>query len=179
MRRFSIIAILLALAATPLLAQKPVTVGEHVTLRFATPHPHPAGDGEAARLVWSDEIFHPGAVYIAPHFARFQLAPGDRVVIRSPDGGQSWTYTGLGKADLGLTEDGFFAVHLKGDRAIVELWAASEEPSYGYHIDRYGRGYNMDEIRAFWEAGLGEVMNLPRPPEDFFLDTPNTRVPSS
>ncbi len=158
-----VLAILAGMTVAPALAQKPVTVGEHVKQSFATPHPYPAGDGETQRLVWSDQIFHPGAVYIAPHFARFQLAPGDRVIIRSPDGAQSWTYTGLGKADLGLTEDGFFAVHLKGDTAIVELWAVSPEPGWGYEIDLYGRGYDMDEIRAFWDAGLGEQMNLPEP----------------
>ncbi len=165
MRLSVAVVILLSLAATPLVAQQPVTVGEHVTSRFASPHPHPAGDGEAARLVWSDEIFHPDAVYIAPHFARFDLAPGDRVIIRSPDGAQIWSYTGLGKADLGLSEKGFFAVHIKGDRAIVELWAVNAEPGFGYEIDLYGRGYNQDEIQAFWDAGLGEKMNLAEPYE--------------
>ncbi len=162
MRRIPAIAILLALSAAPLVAQRPVTVGEHVARGFASPHPHPAGDGETPRLVWSDEIFHPGAVYIAPRFSRFQLAPGDRVVVRSRDGAQSWTYTGLGKAGLGLTE-GFFAVHVKGDTAIVELWALNPEPGFGYEIDLYGRGYNPAEIQAFWDAGLGEKMNLPEP----------------
>ncbi len=165
MRRLTIIAILLALSATPLLAQKPVTAGVHVEQNFATPHPYPAGDGKAARLVWTDRILDPGAAFIAPHFARFQLAPGDRVIIRSPDGAQSWTYTGLGKADLGLSEDGFFAVHLKGDSAVIELWSVNPESSFGYEIDLYGRGYNDDEIRAFWDAGLGEEMNLPEPAE--------------
>ncbi len=163
MRPLAAIVVVLALATTPLLAQRPVTVGEHVTSRFATPHPHPAGDGETARMVWSDEIFHSGAVYIAPHFSRFHLAPGDRVVVRSPDGVQTWTYTGLGKGDRGLSEGGFFAVHIRGDRAIVELWATSDEPGYGYEIDLYGRGYNPDEIQAFWDAGVGEKMNLPEP----------------
>ncbi len=166
MRRFVAIAIVFAFLATPALAQKPVTAGEHVRETFATPHPHPAGDGVAPRLVWSDAIVHPGAIYIAPHFARFQLADGDRVIIRSPDGAQSWTYTGLGKANLGLSDEGFFAVHLRGDTAIIELWSVNPEPGWGYEIDLYGRGYNDDEIRGFWDAGLGEEMNLPEPIED-------------
>ncbi len=165
MRRFANIAIICALSATSLAAQGPLTIGEHVKSRFASPHPHPAGNADAARLVWSDRVFHPGAVYIAPHFARFELAPGDRVVVRSPDGAQSWTYTGLGKGGRGLSKRGFFAVHIKGDTAVVELWASNPRPSFGYEIDYYGRGYNVDEIRAFWEAGLGEEMNLPEPPE--------------
>ena len=160
--RTTVVAFLLA---APLVAQ-PVIVGEHVEANLATPHPYPAGDGKTIRLVWSDEIFHPEATYIAPHFARFELSPGDYVVIRSPDGQQKWTYSGLGKADLGRSEGGFFAVHLKGDRALIELWAVSREPRFGYELDLYGRGYSVEEIRAFWEAGLGEKMNLPRLPED-------------
>ena len=104
----------LLLAAS--LGAQPVTIGEHVKERFATPHPYPAGDGKVAALVWSDEIFFDGAIYIAPHFARFELAPDDRVVIRSRDGAQTWTHTGLGKSDLGTSEHGFFAVHIKGVR---------------------------------------------------------------
>ncbi len=164
MRYLCIGVILFFLATVPLAAQ-PVTVGEHVDSSLATPHPYPAGDGEAVKMVWSDEIFFPDATYIAPHFARFELAPDDYVVVRSPDGAQRWTYTGLGKADLGLSENGFFAVHIKGDTAIIELWAQHPDPRFGYEIDRYGRGYSPDEIRAFWEAGLGEKMNLPELPE--------------
>ncbi len=166
--RLSLLALLASLLATPLFAQ-PVTVGEHVRQTFATPHPYPTADGEEESLVWSDEIFFPDAVYIAPHFATFDLAPGDRVVIRSPDNAQKWIYTGLGKGGLGRSEDGFFAVHIKGDTALIELWAApasNPEPGFGYQIDLYGRGYSMEEIRAFWDAGLGEKMNLPTLPDD-------------
>jgi hypothetical protein len=163
--RQSIVVLSCLLVAASVAAQ-PVTIGEHVKERFATAHPYPAGDGGAEALVWSDEIFFDGAIYIAPHFARFELAPGDKVVIRSPDGAQSWTYTGLGKAGLGSSKEGFYAVHIKGDTALIELWASNRVPGFGYEIDFYGRGYNMDEIRAFWEAGMGEEMNLPRLPED-------------
>ncbi len=158
-----VVACSLLFVAAPAAGQK-VIVGEHVEARLGTPHPHPAGDGQVPQLVWVDEIHHPGATYVAPHFARFELAPGDYVVVRSPDGAQRWTYAGLGRGELGRSEDGFFAVHLKGERARIELWAVNREPGWGFEIDRYGRGYSDEEIRAFWAAGLGEKMNLPRPP---------------
>ncbi|MEM7351819.1 MAG: trypsin-like peptidase domain-containing protein [Acidobacteriota bacterium] len=164
--RYLVVTVALFLAWTAPLSAQPVTVGEHVDAGIETPHPYPAGDGTAAKLVWSDEIYFPDATYIAPHFERFQLAPGDRVVVRSRDGAQTWTYTGLGKANLGLSENGFFAVHIKGDTAIIELWSQNPQPLFGYKIDRYGRGYSMDEIRTFWDAGLGEKMNLPELPEE-------------
>lgn len=159
---FALLALGLALGA-PAFAQ-PVTIGEHVQELFETPHPYP-GPG-AGSPAWSDTIHFPGATYIAPHFARFELAPGDEVIVRSPDGEQSWTYNGLGKRDLGQTAEGFFAAHINGDTAVIELFSAGGGNAYGYRIDLYGRGYNDAEIQAFWDAGLGEIMNLPYPPSE-------------
>jgi hypothetical protein len=117
-------------------------------------------------LTWVDEINFPGAIYIAPHFSRMDLADGDYVVVRSPDGSQHWIYTRFGRHDLGAAEGGFFATHIRGDAVVVELYTTGSSSSYGYSIDKYGRGYNDDEIRWFWEQGLGEEMNLARPPEE-------------
>ncbi len=154
------------LAAPAVLANQPIMIGEHVTERYETPHPYSSSGSPQPMLTWVDEITFPGATYIAPHFQRMELAPGDFVIVRSPDGAQSWTYTGFGRHDLGMTAEGFFATHIKGDAAVIELWTAGESGSWGYAVDRYGRGYNDDEIRWFWSQGLGEEMNLPRPPEE-------------
>ena len=181
MRNLRVVPLVLAallLAAVPAGAQK-VIIGEHVEEVFETPARYPAEPGPALpdgvgtpaerspRLVWSDTIRFPGATYIAPHFERMHLPPGDFVVVRSPDGEQSYRYTRFGKRDLGKTKDGFFAAHVKGDTAIVELYARrgpnANARGYGYRIDRYGRGYNDVEIQELWDAGLGEKMNL-RPP---------------
>ncbi|HSL16665.1 MAG TPA: serine protease [Methylomirabilota bacterium] len=151
------------LSAVSAEAETPVVVGEHVTERFETPHPYPSSGAAQPMLTWVDEIGFPGATYIAVHFERFELAPGDYVVVRSPDGEQSWTYTRFGRHDLGITPEGFFATHIKGDAAVVELYTAGFSEGWGYAIDKYGRGYNDDEIAWFWSQGLGEEMNLPRP----------------
>ena len=94
------------------------------------------------------------------------LAEGDFVVVRSPDGSQHWTYTGFGRHNLGATPEGFFATHIRGDSVVIELYTTGESNSFGYSIDKYGRGFNDDEIRWFWSQGLGEEMNLARPPEE-------------
>ncbi len=138
-----------------------VTVGEHVRKTMATPHPY---EGTGASPLFTARIHHPQATYIAPHFAVMDLAPGDRVVVRSPDGRQERTYIGLGRHGLGRSADGFFATHVKGDTAIVELFAAAGSRGFGFTIDAYGRGYSVAEIERFWARGLGEKMNLPRPP---------------
>lgn len=158
--------------AVPTHAQE-VTVGEHVEEVFETPdrYPAPAGPSErAARFVWRDTIRFPGATYIAPHFERMALPPGDFVVVRSPDGAQRHRYTRFGKGGLGRSPEGFFAAHIKGDTAIVELYARrgpnASAGGFGYRIDRFGRGYSDAEVQELWDAGLGETMSLrpPRPP---------------
>ena len=160
------------LALSPAQAQRDVIIGEHVQLSLETPHPYPHSLAKSLGPVWADTISHPGAVYISVHFAEFELSDGDFVIVRSEDGAQKWTYTGLGKRNLGRSKSGFYAAHIKGDTAVVELFAAPRKPSkawnaderYGYRIDFYGRGYNDFEIEDFWNRGLGEKMNLPYPP---------------
>jgi len=162
-----IFIVAMALLVLPMAhATSPVIVGEHVYESYETHHPY-QGSGEIQpMLTWVDHIQFPGAVYIAVHFKKMDLAEGDYVVVRSADGNQKWVYTGFGRQDLGATENGFFATHLKGDTAIVELYTAGSNSSWGYEIDKFGRGYNDDEIRWFWDQGLGEKMNLVRPIED-------------
>jgi hypothetical protein len=165
-RGFIFIVTMALLVVPTAYATEPVIVGEHVYDGFETPHPYPSSGEVQPMLTWVDHIQYPGAVYIAVHFKKMDLAEGDYVVVRSADGAQKWTYTRYGRHDLGATEDGFFATHLKGDTAIVELYTSGDSSSWGYSIDKYGRGYNDDEIRWFWDQGLGEKMNLVRPIED-------------
>jgi V8-like Glu-specific endopeptidase len=119
-------------------------------------------DSEQPRLTWSDEIVFPGATYIAPFFSQFELAPGDFVVVRSPDGTQSWTYHELGRGDLGRS-GGFYSTRIRGERALVELWTQGTKSAFGYSIDHFARGYSAWEIEDLWARGLGEELNLPEP----------------
>lgn len=165
MLRLVVLALALGLALFGFtgLAVAQVTVGEFVEEVYETPHPYPSSGADSPELTWSEEILHPGATYVAVHFSRFQLAEGDHVVVRSPDGKQSWTYRGLGRRGLGMSGDGFFATHIKGDHALIELFTTGHDSGHGFTIDRYGRGYNEQEIEDFWSLGLGEKMNLPIP----------------
>lgn len=162
-------ATLLAAVFVPIAAAQKAIVGEHVHEVFETPerYPAPADPSTGPERVHRDEIHFPGATYIAPHFDKMHLPPGDFVVVRSPDGEQHWRYTRFGKRDLGRTKEGFFAAHIKGDTAIVELWTrrspASGARGYGYRIDLYGRGYSQVELQELWDAGLGEKMSLAKP----------------
>ena len=164
--RFAVVLAVVLLLAPAARATEPLVVGEHVAERFETPHPYASSGGTSPALTWSDRIDFPGATYIAPHFSRFELAPGDFVVVRSPDFSRSWTYEGFGKGDLGRRGNAGFWTHIKGDAAVIDLYTVGSSEGWGYAVDKYGRGYNDDEIRWFWSQGLGEEMNLVRPIED-------------
>lgn len=163
MRKPILVALLVCLALSTSVQAQKVIIGEHIEHQLDTPHPYTKSGSSSAVLTWSDHIVFPGATYIAVHFSRFELAPGDYAVVRSADGLQKWVYRDRGRQNLGVSEDGFFATHIKGEEAFIDLYTSGTGAGFGYSIDKYGRGYNDDEIEIFWEQGLGEKMNLPYP----------------
>ncbi|NPC87098.1 trypsin-like peptidase domain-containing protein, partial [Pyxidicoccus fallax] len=130
-------------------SQGPTKVGEDVFRRYETAHPYASRELRAeSGPVHSDVIHHPGAAYIAPHFERLELEDGDFVVVRSPDGRRSWRYDNTHP----LARDGFWAIHIPGDTAIIELHSRDTAERrgilnrHGYSIDRYARGYSNQEM---------------------------------
>lgn len=123
-------------------------VGEDIYESYGSPNPYQSGAlvGEA-QLLWSDVIRFPEATYICPHFSRMELGEGDYVIVRSPDGSRSWRYEHLGVDDLGVSESGFWGIHIAGDTAIVELWSMGASTGFGYQIDRYARGFTREEAQ--------------------------------
>ncbi len=144
-------------------AHAQVRAGEYESADFETAHPYPKSGAATATLTRTDVVAYRHATFISVHFEIFDLAPGDYVVVKDPYGQQSYTYRGLGKKDLGRSEEGFFAGVVWGDTALVELYTAGSEPGYGYKIDFFGRGYNNDDIQYLWDLGLGEKLQLPEP----------------
>ncbi|CAM2066128.1 Trypsin-like peptidase domain-containing protein [Sulfidibacter corallicola] len=150
------VAALLFLAGPALLAGpdgRPggrLTVGEVLPTLNETEHPYATYETETAELVWQQEIHHPGAKYISPYITKMDLAPGDFLIVRSPDGSRSSRYTGYGRKDLGKGP-GFWALHIPGDTAILELYSYGSAAAYGVTIEKYARGYTHDEIHEFNE----------------------------
>jgi len=125
-------------------------VGEEVELSLGETTPAFARQGRAAvetALVSTRTIHHPGASYVAAHFSRMELAPGDSVIVRAPDYSRVWRYTGYGKGTYGLgpEAEGFWAVHIPGETVIIEFWSNGAGESFGYSIDKYARGYDAWE----------------------------------
>ena len=110
-------------------------------------------DGEVT-LVWEHTIQHPGATFISIHFTDFHLAPGDYLEVADAQGGQAYTLAGRGKLDLGE----FWARHVKGDTAVLKLFATGRSGGPGFRIDTYSAG--------FVPIGFGESPGDPDAPVD-------------
>lgn len=119
-----------------------VKVGEEILERSASPHPYKGGE------IWQ-QIFHwPEAGYIAIHFSKFDLAPGDNLEISNAAGTISYTYNGKGKVVRGgqkiISE--FWATHIPGDTAVVTLHSRNPKGGWGFEIDKWVRGYERHAI---------------------------------
>ena len=130
-----ILLILVLLAALPASAQ--MTVGEYHQIRIDSAREYPGSADGRQLLVWEHQIRKPGATYIAVHFKDFHLAPGDYLNISDAEGGQIYTLAGRGKMDLG----DFWARHVKGDVALLQLYATSSSGGRGFVIDEFAAGF--------------------------------------
>lgn len=121
--------------AVPALAQAPLKVGDHHALAIDSAR---ASRHEVFRTERSIvyEISHAGATYVALHFSRFDLAPGERLIVSDPRGGQSYVLEGRGKMEAGE----FWAQHVKGNTVVLEYVTAGRRSGRGFAIDEYVAG---------------------------------------
>ena len=102
-------------------------VGRVFGANLESPHPVPAS--------WSRTYSFPGAEFIRLHFQGFHLDQGDKLVVSSPDGAQSWEYT-----DRGTNGNGeFWSFAIDGDTVQVSVSAPSGQ-SHGFKIVEIGYG---------------------------------------
>lgn len=141
-------------ATAPGAQQGPTRVGELAAAELANPDVAPTAGGEAPELVWSRELTHAGATYVAPHFGHVNLPAGAALVVRSPDGSRIWDYTGTGKAGLGV-EGGFWGVHIPGDTAVLEIYSTHPVGAGAVRVDGYAHGF-ADPFQAPLQAEIGE-----------------------
>jgi hypothetical protein len=117
-------------------AQGPLTVGAEYRIQVDSAG-HSDVHGFSTKTGRVYVIEHEGATYISIHFSRFDLAPGERVIISDPLRVQSYTMTGHGKLAAGT----FWAQHIKGDTAILEYVIAAPQLGKGFIIDKYAAGF--------------------------------------
>jgi len=127
---FFLLALLPGAPADGALASPPAQrVEAGKVLDFRSESPHPATDG------WAQTYTFPGATFLRLHFKAFHLAEGDILHISSPDGAQTWEYTGQG-----LNQNGdFWSFAINGPEVKLELNAPSGK-SYGFQVVEVGYG---------------------------------------
>ncbi|WP_375772481.1 serine protease [Archangium gephyra] len=137
----------MASSASPA-SQRLKKVGEEVVRRLESPHPY-AGllPPSVSGALHAGTLIHPGASYIAPHFAALELEEGDYLLVRSPDGSRSWRYDNSHPG----ARDGFWGLPIPGDTALIELHSPTLNRrgvlnKYGYRIDKYARGFSSLEL---------------------------------
>ena len=137
-------------------AHEPLTIGEHLRdVVLETPHPYPGARGSSPERVWSDHYHFPGAKHLVFEFQRFDLAPGDWVEVRDPNGEQVHVYR-----DKGFNEKGgdFITKTILGPEAYIDVYSKNISPqNYGYRIERITRGYHDEEMEALYGGGIEAI----------------------
>jgi V8-like Glu-specific endopeptidase len=102
-------------------------------------------------------IGHPGATYIKVHFSSLRLAPGEYVTVSSPDGEESYryytdptrqTHPGNSLHTTDSAGQGFWAISVDGDTAVVALHSDRKSRVTAATVDRFWRGYDAQELKA-------------------------------
>ncbi len=121
-------------------ASAQIRVGDHYSLDVQAPNEA----FQRGAVPWSKLIHHPGASYIAVHFAEFDLAPGNWLMVTDGEGNQSYEMSGRGKQQAGT----FWAKHVKGDTVELTLVRTRPGPNR-LHIDEYAAGFrDLDQYEA-------------------------------
>lgn len=114
--------------------------GEHDRSKvLQSPHPYPGTPDGRPRIVWSESYAHAGASYIVVEFKKLDLAEGDWLEVRDPEGRQVHAYRGLGYKDKG---GDFISKMVLGPEVRIDLYSVNPKPkAYGYRIERVSWGY--------------------------------------
>lgn len=114
-----------------------VQVGTHIPAEIECPRDYQGSPVPGQPVsVWTHVLKHPGATYIALHFVDFHLAPGDELIICDAGGGQEYRLRERGKMQAGT----FWARHIRGDTAALELISVNPAGGEGFEIDEYVAG---------------------------------------
>lgn len=103
-----------------------------------TPKPY-APSPAREEVAWTDTIHIPDGGFIKLEFSNFELAPGDYVVVRDPEGIHREILTNA-------NGDHFWAVSVHGDTAIVELISDGQAGGPGFDITSVGVGFTRDPL---------------------------------
>lgn len=114
-----------------------------------------------------------GANYVKVHFSRLMVRPGDYVTVSDPSGSQTYTYHADPRllavaGDSPVTDtgrDGFWAMSITGDTAVVQLHKTLPGPGLGklgVDIDKVAHGFTSAErsTRSHDDSRMAEPESL-------------------
>ncbi|KAF1326311.1 hypothetical protein FI667_g8500, partial [Globisporangium splendens] len=146
------------------------------TLSAATPAPLVVAETEVvslainttSRVAAQNLISASRGSFMTVHFGQFNLAPGDKVIVRDAAGSTSFEYTGLGRNDAGL-DGGFFSSRIPGNQAVIEYVPGSDSDdatgAFGYTVDKITRSAPIASASKI--CGTGDQT---RPPKCYIND---------
>ncbi len=116
-------------------ADTPLIVGDTHPIRVSN-----NGDSDITAVPTSRgtmyTVTHPGASYIALHFADINLVPASSLEISDGSGEQSYILRGRGKMDAGS----FWSQHIKGDTVVLHMISRGKEDGI-FTVDEYAAGF--------------------------------------
>ena len=129
----------IVLAAAVVAAEEPLRVGELFPITIdSTGRVGLESTATPTGRIW--QLHHPDATYLALHFSRFELAPGDQLFVSDPAGGQKASVTWRGAAE----DATFWSRHVKGNTLVLEYVSTSliaSARSSAFAVDEYAAGF--------------------------------------
>ena len=94
-------------------------------------------------------VTHPGASYMKLHIAELSLGQGDYITISDAEGNETYRYPG--DASTGNANDGFWAISVLGDTAVIRFHdqngsQAGADGSNYIVVDKYNYGLTTSEL---------------------------------
>uniref|UniRef100_K3WRW9 Serine protease n=1 Tax=Globisporangium ultimum (strain ATCC 200006 / CBS 805.95 / DAOM BR144) TaxID=431595 RepID=K3WRW9_GLOUD len=141
------------------------------TAMAATPAPLVVAEAEAislainttSRVATQNLISASRGSFMTVHFAQFNLAPGDKVIVRDAADSTSFEYAGLGRNDAGL-DGGFFSSRIPGNQAVIEYVPGSDNDdvtgAFGYAVDKITRSASIASVSKI--CGTGDQTRPPK-----------------
>lgn len=130
----------------------PVKVGEEVELTYESAHPYAGTDVPEGKIVEKQEVYVPGATYVAVHFSKLELNQNDYLVISSPDETRTWKYD-HSRNTTDESNAGVWSIPIYGDKLVIKVVSNNSTGAYGYYIDKIAKGIVNIELKSTTDGG--------------------------
>jgi len=141
---FGRLSLLIALLFPSIYSKAQEIVGEEVALRYESPHPYQGGRS-GGEMVWTQTISYTekDASYVALHFSDVRIGRNDQLIVKSPDGTRTWSYS---SDEINAKGNALWSIPIYGNTVIVEIHAYNPGGDFGYVVNKIARGFTQTEL---------------------------------